>query len=141
MGLKNTGNSSWRSPPAVAATSNSNTGSDSTAKSKPTVVKKGHTTSKTIIKFHSKSCVDTAQQETAFHKFDVTVPQQAHKMQQRQKAVAKGKNTVGYDEYIRQVPKQKRKKFSMETPATPDASLDIPNKKWNGMVKAWCVFE
>jgi hypothetical protein len=25
----------------------------------------------------------------------------------------------------------------MDTPSTPDHTLDVPNKKWNGMVRAW----
>lgn len=91
------------------------------------------------IKFHSASCADTAQQETSFLPLDVTVPQQAHKLLQRQKAIAKGKNTLGYDCYRRQVPLAARKKWSMDTPTTPDATLDMPNRQWNGMVKAWYV--
>ena len=27
----------------------------------------------------------------------------------------------------------------MITPSTPDHTLDIPNKKWNGMVRSWRV--
>jgi Histone RNA hairpin-binding protein RNA-binding domain len=119
-------------------------------KSKPTLAKKmkRNTTSTTStttttnnnnqkIRFHSTLCVDVSEQELVFNRFDFTVPHQAHKMQQRQKAIAKGKNTVGYDEYCRRVPKDQRQKRSMETPSTPDPTLDIPNKKWNGMVKAW----
>lgn len=105
---------------------------------KPTVLKRGNTAAKKI-KFHSVSCEDAAKQESVFHKLDVSNPEQAHKMQQRQKAVEKGKNTVGYDEYCRQVAKEKRRQRSMETPSTPDYTLDVPNKKWNGMVKAWYV--
>ena len=103
---------------------------------KPTVQKRRNTAAKKI-KFHSVSCEDVAGQESVFHKLDASNPTQGHKMQQRRKAVEKGKNTVGYDEYRRQVPIEKRRKRSMETPSTPDYTLDVPNKKWNGMVKAW----
>jgi len=48
-----------------------------------------------------------------------------------------GKNTVGYDEYIKQVPKHKRKVRSMDHPSTPDYKADIPTKRWQGLVKAW----
>jgi hypothetical protein len=89
------------------------------------------------IRFHSATCINVTEQELVFHRLDPTVPHQAHKIQQRRKAIAKGKNTVGYDEYCRRVPRDQRQERSMETPSTPDPSLDIPNKKWNGMVKAW----
>jgi hypothetical protein len=105
-------------------------------KSKPHLHKSGKTVAKRII-FHSASCGNAAKQESAFHKLETSVPEQAHKIQQRRKAVDKGKNTVGYDVYCRQVPKDKRRKWSMETPWTPDHTLDIPNKQWNGMVRAW----
>lgn len=51
--------------------------------------------------------------------------------------VAKGKNTVGYDEYVRQVPRHKRRPRFMKHPSTPDHTLDIPTKRWQGIVKAW----
>ncbi|KAL3923832.1 MAG: hypothetical protein SGARI_006142, partial [Bacillariaceae sp.] len=100
---------------------------------------KGGKATATKIKFHSASCPDAAQQETAYHKLDPSVEQHAHKMQQRHKAIQKGKNTIGYEIYCNKVPKKKRLKRSMDTPSTPDHTLDIPNKKWNGMVKAWRV--
>lgn len=64
-------------------------------------------------------------------------PIHVNKMSQRRKEIAKGKNTLGYARYTELIPIEKRKPFSMETPATPDHRLDIPNKRWNGMVKAW----
>ena len=91
------------------------------------------------IKFHSKSCEDALKQERVFHKLDPKNPQHAHKINQRRKAIAKGKNTIGYDIYCRTIPKDKRQKRSMITPSTPDHKLDIPNKKWNGMVRSWYV--
>jgi Histone RNA hairpin-binding protein RNA-binding domain len=66
-------------------------------------------------------------------------PVHARRIQQRRRAVAIGKNTPGYAEYCKQVPKEKRKPFSMETPPTPDHTLDIPTKRWQGMVNAWYV--
>lgn len=110
--------------------------SSSSKFSKRTVHKGGKTNSKKI-KFHSASCGDAAQQESAYHKLDHTVEQQARKMQQRRKAIDKGKNTIGYELYCQQVPKRERRKRSMDTPSTPDHTLDIPNKKWAGMVRAW----
>jgi Histone RNA hairpin-binding protein RNA-binding domain len=74
---------------------------------------------------------------SAFHKLDGSDPDQARKMHQRRRAVEKGKNTVGYDQYCRLVPRGERRSRSMDTPATPDHTLDVPNKRWNGMVRAW----
>mmetsp|Transcript_13248 Transcript_13248/g.15943 ORF Transcript_13248/g.15943 Transcript_13248/m.15943 type:complete len:220 (+) Transcript_13248:2-661(+) len=51
--------------------------------------------------------------------------------------IAFGKNTVGYDEYTQQVPKHKRRPRCMKHPMTPDHTLDIPTKRWQGLVRAW----
>jgi len=105
---------------------------------KPTYQKIGKTSLKKI-KFHSKSCEDVSKQERVFNKLDPKNPQHARKIQQRQKAIGKGKNTVGYDIYCRSVNKEKRQKRSMITPSTPDHTLDVPNKKWNGMIRSWRI--
>lgn len=102
---------------------------------------KGNSHQKTQrIKFHSSSCEqgNNANQQV-FHKLDPDTPQGAQRLASRRKAIEKGKNTIGYDEYCRQIPKDKRRLRSMETPSTPDYTLDIPNRQWNGMVKAWYV--
>jgi hypothetical protein len=75
--------------------------------------------------------------ETSYPPLDSTDPEDIHRMDQRRKQIVKGKNTVGYSEYVKQVPKEQRLARSMATPMTPDASLKIPNKRWNGLVKAW----
>jgi hypothetical protein len=110
----------------------------SSSTDKPTYQKVGKNSLKKI-KFHSKSCEDASKQEGIFLKLDPKNPQQAHKIQQRRKAITKGKNTIGYDIYCRTIPKGQRQKRSMVTPSTPDHTLDIPNKKWNGMVRSWYV--
>jgi histone RNA hairpin-binding protein len=74
-----------------------------------------------------------------YSKLDPNDPEQAKRMEQRRKTITKGKNTAGYDAYIQQIPKHKRRPRSMETPSTPDPTLDIPNKRWQGLVKAWYV--
>ena len=61
----------------------------------------------------------------------------ARRIQQRRKTVAMGKNTAGYAAYVAQVPKHQRRIRSMDTPGTPDHTLDIPTKRWQGMIKAW----
>ena len=116
------------------------------------------------LKFYSSSCATAP--ETSFKKMDPSNPDHARRIQQRRRMVSYGKvrfsyafcsilrywrnsknklssfhditqNTLGYDEYLRQVPKAKRHARSMETPTTPDYILDIPNKRWQGQVKAW----
>ena len=78
--------------------------------------------------------------------FDKLHPNEnAPKILTRYKMILKGKNTVGYTQYTQQVPKQQRRIRSMDTPNTPDHTLDIPAKRWQGLVKAWyavneCVF-
>ena len=62
-----------------------------------------------------------------------------HRIEQRRRAIQHGKNTSGYEEYIKQVPKEKRRPRSMKHPNTPDHTLDIPTKRWQGLVKAWYV--
>jgi hypothetical protein len=112
--------------------------STSTSTSKPTYQKVGKNSLKKL-KFHSTSCEDASKQESIFLKLDPKDPKNAHKIQQRRKAITKGKNTIGYDIYCRSVPKEERQKRSMVTPSTPDHTVDIPNKKWNGMVRSWYV--
>eukprot|EP00536_Pseudo-nitzschia_multiseries_P000136 jgi/Psemu1/178105/e_gw1.3.2.1 len=126
-----------------ASSSGNNNGSSSSNNNsnnngKPTYQKVGNNSLKKI-KFHSKSCEDASQQERIFRKLDAKNPQQAHKIHQRRKAIAKGKNTIGYDVYCRKIPREKRQKRSMITPSTPDHTLDMPNKKWNGLVRSWYV--
>jgi len=76
-------------------------------------------------------------EEEEFPKLNQSDPVHARRIQQRRREVAKGKNTIGYDEYIKKVPKHKRRLRSMQHPSTPDHTRDIPNKRWQGLVKAW----
>ena len=59
------------------------------------------------------------------------------RIEQRRRAIQHGKNTAGYDEYVKQVPKNQRRPRSMKHPSTPDYTLEIPTKRWQGLVKAW----
>lgn len=63
----------------------------------------------------------------------------ARRISQRRKAVEYGKNTAGYEAYVQQVPKSQRRQRCMKHPMTPDHTLDIPTKRWQGLVKAWYV--
>ena len=47
---------------------------------------------------------------------DPNNPELARRIQQRRRMISFGKNTIGYDEYIKQVPKRKRKSFCPKHP-------------------------
>lgn len=57
-----------------------------------------------------------------------------HRLSQRQKQIDFGKNTAGYREYIRRVPKQERKKHH---PRTPDIHAPCSKRQWAGRVRKW----
>lgn len=52
----------------------------------------------------------------------------------RQKQIDYGKNTLGYENYLRQVPKEKRAK---EHPKTPPKHIKYSRRAWDGLVKVW----
>ena len=87
------------------------------------------------VKVASKTSTNTCSQ--VFGKLDPAEFQR--RIAQRRRAIQHGKNTTGYDEYLKQVPKDQRRPRSMKHPATPDHTLDIPTKRWQGLVKAWYV--
>ena len=74
--------------------------------------------------------------DSEIKKLDPAVPAEAQRIKTRLKMIQKGKNTAGYDEYVRKVPKHQRKRIK-EHPMTPDHTLDLPNRRWQGQVKAW----
>jgi len=82
------------------------------------------------------SSVESADNDM-FGKLDPNNEVHARRISQRRKCISKGKNTVGYHEYVKQVPVHRRHPRSMKTPSTPDATLDIPAKRWQGLVRAW----
>lgn len=84
---------------------------------------------KVVSKTSSNSC------SQVFGKLDPA--QFQRRIEQRRRAIQHGKNTAGYDEYVKQVPKDQRRPRSMKHPSTPDYTLEIPTKRWQGLVKAW----
>ena len=77
--------------------------------------------------------------DSVFQKMDPSDPQNARRIAQRRKTIAKGKNTTGYTEYIKQVPKEMRLPRCTETPSTPDPTVDMSNGRFLGLVRAWYV--
>jgi len=75
--------------------------------------------------------------EVLFTKLDPTDPVHARRIFQRRKDLSRGKNTVGYHVYVKKVPKEKRRPRCMDTPSTPDPTLDISAKRWQGLIRAW----
>ena len=73
----------------------------------------------------------------AIPKLDPNDPANKNKIFQRRKQINFGKNTTGYEEYIKKIPKHKRLKRSAECPMTPDYLLDIPTKRFQGLMNAW----
>lgn len=70
-------------------------------------------------------------------RLDPNVPEQMNKILKRRKMISYGKNTVGYDEYLKKIPKNKRKPRCPDHPVTPDATRDIPWKRFHGLVRSW----
>lgn len=66
----------------------------------------------------------------------VRVPRETdrHKLDQRQKQIDFGKNTLGYAAYLRDIPRHQR---SPEDPVTPDKSKGCSKRAFDGMIKKW----
>jgi len=52
----------------------------------------------------------------------------------RQTQIDYGKNTSGYDNYIKQIPKHKRTKGC---PMTPDIHQQCSKRSWDGQIRSW----
>lgn len=52
----------------------------------------------------------------------------------RQKQIDYGKNTLGYENYLRQVPKEQR---TREHPKTPPKHIKYSRRAWDGLVRVW----
>lgn len=70
-------------------------------------------------------------------KLNPSDPAHARRIKQRRRQVLFGKNTSGYEEYIKKIPKHKRRPRSLDCPMTPDHTLDVPTKRWQGLMNAW----
>jgi hypothetical protein len=66
--------------------------------------------------------------------YEITKESDPRKIEQRLKQIKFGKNTIGYDNYVVAVPKEKRKGF-LEHPRTPDAYAAQSKRAFDGRLK------
>ncbi|KAL9189355.1 hypothetical protein ACHAXT_009030 [Thalassiosira profunda] len=78
-----------------------------------------------------------ANDDAALPRLDPANPVHAKRLRQRRRQILFGKNTAGYEEYTKKVPRHRRRLRSPDCPATPDHTLDVPAKRWQGLVNAW----
>ena len=57
-----------------------------------------------------------------------------HRLQQRQKQIDYGKQTIGYRRYRQAVPKNQRWPGA---PQTPDIHLKLSKRNWDARLRAW----
>lgn len=57
----------------------------------------------------------------------------AHRLEQRQKQLDFGRNTLGYQAYVKTVPKTRRRKFL--DPETPDIHQACSKRAWDGIIR------
>lgn len=55
-------------------------------------------------------------------------------LERRQKQIDYGKNTLGYENYLKQVPKDQR---TNDHPKTPPKHIKYSRRAWDGVVKVW----
>ena len=61
------------------------------------------------------------------------------KLEQRQKQIGYGKNSLAYQRYLEEVPLDKRRfdLINSDHPRTPDIARDVSKRTFDGQVKAW----
>lgn len=58
------------------------------------------------------------------------------RLSQRRKEIGYGKNTLGYERYLKLVPKEARR-HPREHPPTPDPTGKYSKRQFDGMIRAW----
>jgi histone RNA hairpin-binding protein len=61
----------------------------------------------------------------------------AHRLEQRQKQIDLGKNTLGYQRYLSAVPRASRDKTNASHPRTPDKLAKQSKRAFFGQIRAW----
>ena len=59
------------------------------------------------------------------------------RLNQRQKQIDYGKNTIGYDNYVKSVPKKQRRGYKHDEPGTPEKQNKYSKRQWAGIIRAW----
>ena len=70
-------------------------------------------------------------------RFASTTQDDERRIKSRMQQIAKGKDTVGYANYIRVVPKEKRSRDQIRHPKTPDPYEKLSTRTFKGCVRAW----
>ncbi|XP_055699741.1 histone RNA hairpin-binding protein [Phlebotomus papatasi] len=69
-------------------------------------------------------------------KFKMEIESDPEVLIRRQKQIDFGKNTIGYDNYINQVPRDARK---LTDPNTPKKNIKYSRRAWDGLIKQWRI--
>lgn len=71
------------------------------------------------------------------HGFNQEWETDPHRLDQRRKQIAFGKNTVGYIRYTTAVPKYSRDPDNPMHPSTPDVRRKMSKRRWDATVSSW----
>ncbi|CAG9786788.1 unnamed protein product [Diatraea saccharalis] len=85
------------------------------------------------VKYHSNSDSDSTKSNHPSRK-PIELETDIAILQRRQKQIDYGKNTVGYHNYLQQVPMDSRTK---DHPKTPDKYTKYSRRSWDTLIKMW----
>ena len=79
-------------------------------------------------------------QKTKRHRFATEQETNQHRLDQRQRQIDYGKNTIGYDNYCRVVPRHVRKTDAERYLYTPNKHRKMGKKKFDHLIRTWRQF-